>query len=150
MYLEVTEGNLRGEWKLDDPMSFWRFRENLAEGMLKYKPSARKYPGDQKMRPSKQHSKRQRGKAKTRRGPGRPQKNEQRTGVVREDAVTSGDLKKAICKFCGDKPCTFFLKKGGSLEGSDSLTITMRFSLSWHWTMQSSSTSGRAIGLHQK
>ena len=48
MYLEVAEGNLRGEWKLDEPMSFWRFHEKLAEGMLKYKPSARKYPGDEK------------------------------------------------------------------------------------------------------
>ena len=48
MYLEVAGENLRGEWKLDEPMSFWRFREKLAEGMLKYKPSARKYPGDEK------------------------------------------------------------------------------------------------------
>ena len=51
MYLEVAEGKLRGEWKLDEPMDFWRFREILANGMLKYKPSARKYPGDEKMRP---------------------------------------------------------------------------------------------------
>ena len=41
MYLEVAEGNLRGGWNLDEPMDFWRFRENLANGMLKYNPSAR-------------------------------------------------------------------------------------------------------------
>ena len=35
MNLEVAEGGLRGEWKLDEPMDFWRFRERLANGMLK-------------------------------------------------------------------------------------------------------------------
>ena len=45
IYLEVAEGGIRGEWKLDEPMDFWRFRERLANGILKYKPSARKYPG---------------------------------------------------------------------------------------------------------
>ena len=87
-------------------MIFWRFRENLAEGMLKYKPSARKYPGDEKMRPSTHQSKRQLRTAKTRRVPGQPRKNEQRPEVVREDAVTSGDLKKAArgnaSRICGD------------------------------------------------
>ena len=35
MYLEVAEGNLRGEWKLYEPMGFWRFREKLSNRMLK-------------------------------------------------------------------------------------------------------------------
>ena len=56
MYLEVAEVNIRDEWKLDEPMDFCRCRENLANGMLNYKPSARKYPGGEKMRPSTQHS----------------------------------------------------------------------------------------------
>ena len=76
MYLEVAEGNLRGEWKLDEPMDFWRFRERIANGMLKYKPSAWKYPGDEKMRLLTQQSQRQRGAAKKTRGSGRPRKNQ--------------------------------------------------------------------------
>ena len=73
MYLEATEGNLMGEWKLDELMDFWRFRENLANGMLKYKPSARNYPGDKKMGPSTQQSNRQRANRNTR-GHGQPRK----------------------------------------------------------------------------
>ena len=46
MYLEVAEGKINNNWKLDEPMDFWRFREKLANSMLRYKPSARKYPGD--------------------------------------------------------------------------------------------------------
>ena len=76
MYLEVAEGKLMGEWKLGEPMDFLRFRERLANGMLKYNPSARKYPGDEKMRPSTQQSQRQWGTAKKTRGPGRPRKNQ--------------------------------------------------------------------------
>ena len=41
MYLEVAEGNLRVKWNLDEPMDFWKFRGNLANGILKYKTSAR-------------------------------------------------------------------------------------------------------------
>ena len=51
IYLEVTEGNIRGKWKLEEPMNFWRFRGKLANGMLKYKTSARNYPGGENMRP---------------------------------------------------------------------------------------------------
>ena len=42
MYLEVTEGKINNDWKLDEPMDFWRFREKMANSMLRYKPSARK------------------------------------------------------------------------------------------------------------
>ena len=109
MYLEVAEGKLRGEWKLDEPMDFWRFRERLANGMLKYKPMARKYPGDEKMRSSTQQSQRQRDAAKKTRGPGRPRKNNETTTneiAMTDDSVTVGDLKKAArgntSRICGD------------------------------------------------
>ena len=92
-YLEVAEGNLRGEWKLDEPKDFRKLRENLANGMPKYKPSARYYPGDEKIRPSTQQSRRQRAYRKTR-GPGRPRNNDQEIEAVREDLVTAGDLEK--------------------------------------------------------
>ena len=45
MYLEVAEGKINNDWKLDEPMDFWWFRENLENSMLRYKPSARKYLG---------------------------------------------------------------------------------------------------------
>ena len=42
MHLEVAEGKINIDWELDEPMDFWRFREKLANSMLRYKPSARK------------------------------------------------------------------------------------------------------------
>ena len=42
MYLEVAEGKINNDWKLDEPMDFWRFQEKMANSMLRYKPSARK------------------------------------------------------------------------------------------------------------
>ena len=56
MYLKAAEGKINNDWKLDEPMDFWRFRKKLANSMLRYKPSARKYPGDERMRPSTQQS----------------------------------------------------------------------------------------------
>ena len=41
MYLEVAEGTLINDWKLDDLMDFWRFREKLANSMLQHKPMHR-------------------------------------------------------------------------------------------------------------
>jgi hypothetical protein len=54
MYLECCEGKLNAEWKIEKPMSFWRFREKLSEQMLAYNPINRLYPGDQNMRVSTQ------------------------------------------------------------------------------------------------
>lgn len=52
MYLECTEGNLNPAWKVEHPITFWRFRETLAKQMLAYDPSHRQYPGDSSMRVS--------------------------------------------------------------------------------------------------
>jgi hypothetical protein len=49
MYLECCEGKLNAEWKIEKPLNFWSFRENLSEQMLAYKPTHRRYPGDQNM-----------------------------------------------------------------------------------------------------
>ena len=71
----------------------------------KYKPSARNYPGDEKMIPYTQQSHIQRTDRKTR-GPGRSRKNDQEIEAVREDSVTAGDLEKASrrngSQICGD------------------------------------------------
>ena len=48
MYLECCEGKLQaGDWKVNKPVDFHRFREKLATQMLKYTPADRKYPGDE-------------------------------------------------------------------------------------------------------
>jgi hypothetical protein len=52
MYLEVAKGNLMPKWKLEEPLDFWQFWEQLAKQMLAYKPSNHSYPGDSKMRAS--------------------------------------------------------------------------------------------------
>jgi hypothetical protein len=54
MYKEAAEGNLDPSWKVEKPVSFFVFREELARLMLQYKPSTRKYPGDDKCRESTQ------------------------------------------------------------------------------------------------
>ena len=56
MYLEVAEEKIFYDWKLDEPMYLWRFQAKLANSMLRYKPSARKYPGDERMRPPTKQS----------------------------------------------------------------------------------------------
>ena len=105
MYLEVAEVKINNDSKLDEPMEFWWFREKLANSMLRYKPSARKYPGDEGMRPSTQQSLKQRAASK-RKGTGRPRKDSERVEVMKESLVTVGDLKKATrgnkAQICGD------------------------------------------------
>lgn len=60
MYLECSEGLLRaGEWKIEQPCSFHRFREKLSVQMIQYSPQQRKYVGDEKFRVyTQQHKKR--------------------------------------------------------------------------------------------
>ena len=82
MYLEVAEGKINNDWKMDEPMDLWRFREKLANSMLQYKPSARKYPGEKRMRPPTQKSLRKRAASKIR-GPGRPRKEIERVEVMK-------------------------------------------------------------------
>jgi len=50
IYLELCEGHLGNEYKIDKPVTFFRFREKLAKQMLHYSPKHRKYPGDDKFR----------------------------------------------------------------------------------------------------
>jgi hypothetical protein len=104
MYLEVAEGKIMPEWKLEEPLDFWRFREQLAKQMLAYKPSNRSYPGDSRMRASTQQSRRQR-EVTTKRGPGRP-RSEQGPTETENDQVTKKDLQVASrgpkARLCGE------------------------------------------------
>lgn len=50
IYLEVCEGNLDPEWKVEKPVSSWEFRNRLSIQQLKYDPKEMKYPGDEQFR----------------------------------------------------------------------------------------------------
>ena len=50
IYLEVCEGKLDAEWKVQYPVDFWTFRDILSIQMLEYDPKNRKYLGDDAMR----------------------------------------------------------------------------------------------------
>jgi hypothetical protein len=66
MYLECCEGKMRaGEWTINKPVSFHRFREKLATQMLQYDPKDRKYPGDGHFRVSTQQHKARRPASST-------------------------------------------------------------------------------------
>jgi hypothetical protein len=56
MYLEFAKGKMMPEWKLEEPLDFWRFWEQLSKQMLAYKPSNHSYPGDSRMRALMQQS----------------------------------------------------------------------------------------------
>ncbi len=106
MYLEVAEGKLKPEWKLEELLDFWRFREQLAKQMLAYKPSNRSYPGNSRMRASTQQSSPQ-WEVITKRGPGRPSRaGEQELAEDEKEQVTKRDLQVALrgpkARLCGD------------------------------------------------
>jgi len=62
MYLEIAEGGLNPDWKLDADkiVSFRDFRLRMSEQMCKYRPQDRLYPGDEKFRKSTKQSKKKR------------------------------------------------------------------------------------------
>jgi hypothetical protein len=73
MYIECCEGKLNADWKIQNPMTFWHFREKLSEQMLNYNPAKRNYPGDHNMRvATQQHRNRRPGLGARRPRAGRP------------------------------------------------------------------------------
>lgn len=49
MYLECAEGTVDPAWKVDKPVTYYQFREQLATQKLRYTPADRRYPGDDEM-----------------------------------------------------------------------------------------------------
>ena len=101
MYLECCEGNLKPGWKIDAPVTFWRFREKLPEQMLQYDARERRYPGDEFMRQSTHQRIRDRPAKRTRRA-GRPNKSDGETpgqtpavsGVVTMEQIEDAKKKR--------------------------------------------------------
>ena len=56
MYREITEGTLDPDWADSHPMNYYAFRDVLSKQMLEYAPASRKFPGDELMRVSTQHT----------------------------------------------------------------------------------------------
>jgi len=50
IYIEVTEGKLKTEWKDDKPVSRWEFQRKLSIQALSYSPKKLIYPGDDFLR----------------------------------------------------------------------------------------------------
>ena len=46
MYIEVTEGKLDPDWKVEKPRSYYKFRDKLSKQMLEYNPIDLLYPGN--------------------------------------------------------------------------------------------------------
>ena len=47
MYKEACEGNLDPDWKIENPVSFWEWRDKLSKQMLQYDPADQLYPKDE-------------------------------------------------------------------------------------------------------
>ena len=131
IYLEVAEGHLDSSWKVEHPMGFFEFREQLSLQMLRYNPTDRRYPGDSKMRVSTQQHSAQRQGGRTR---------EQSCAVTpaeimwaKSDERLCGDLTKLtehatsmarlshkrnrVCVVCGENCSEICTKCGKSVHG---------------------------------
>jgi hypothetical protein len=122
MYREVTEGILDPEWKDEQPMDYYTFRDKLSQQMLEYTPTSRRYPGDELMRVSTQQHNNRRGEeldagnvddsearsSGHRRGRPRRGSNEEEEEQVPDGKVTLDQLKRAKngrggnSRLCGD------------------------------------------------
>ena len=60
IYLEISEGQLDSDWKLQYPVDFLTFRDVLSVQMLEYDPKNRRYYGDASMRVCTKQNKRDR------------------------------------------------------------------------------------------
>ena len=50
IYLDLAEGKVDPEWKVENPIDFWTFRDILSTQSLEYSPLLRKYLGDESFR----------------------------------------------------------------------------------------------------
>ena len=99
IYKECSMGLMRaGEWKVEKPVDFHRFREKLAVQMLQYSPQNRKYVGDEKFRVSTaQHKARRTCTTTTQDGLSNSRSSSSAT------SVTSESIKEASGRrLCGD------------------------------------------------
>ena len=83
IYLEFYEGLLSTFWKVENPVTYQKFRELISSQMLSYNPVQKRYPGDHKMREVIKVVRTQQSG---------------RVGAVTEKDSTIAKKKKRICK----------------------------------------------------
>jgi hypothetical protein len=100
IYLELAEGKVHPDWKLDKPVDFYTFRETLARQMLAYNPRAVKYLGDEKFRAFTTCNKSKRAPS-----PPLPPATDgiitTTTAGISQAVLTKGSTKKRLCGFMG-------------------------------------------------
>ena len=104
IYLECCQGKmLAGEWKIEKPVTFHRFREKLYKQMLQYSPRNRKYAGDQNFRIATQEHVNRRvqldGAVPTRR---RNATSDLSSGSSITSGITMDDFDHASTRLCGN------------------------------------------------
>lgn len=96
IYLEVAEGKLDEDWKLQHPVDFWTFCDVLSVQMLEYDLKKCKYPVGEAMRVCTKQSKRNQARNNTPRG--RNKKSGGRPSVSsRQQNFEEIEFKKAKC-----------------------------------------------------
>ena len=110
IYLEVCEGKLDQDWKVNYPVDFWTFRDILSIQMLEYEPRNRKYLGDDAMRVCTKQTKKSRthedessslrsGKKRTR---GRPSAADLQEAKIGREFVRAKSGRGENSRLCGD------------------------------------------------
>jgi len=111
IYLEVCEGKLDQDWKVNYPVDFWTFRDILSIQMLEYEPKNRKYLGDDAMRVCTKQTKKSRttneddsstmrsGRKRTR---GRPSAADLQGAKAAREFVRAKSGRGANSRLCGD------------------------------------------------
>ena len=146
VYLEVAEGNLDSEWKVEKPVSRWDFQRLLAQQALKYDPTNLKYKGDEKMRKFTKLTKVQR--KESRRTGGKLSATQLRKQTQSAKSRGCGDLDKLclhlnsverlsssrMCAWCGEPAYTKCMlckdpsgKAGVTLHSSKSIERSLCF-----------------------
>ena len=109
IYMECAEGEINGEWKVEEKkrISFFDFRDALSEQMLTYCPTNKKYPGDDKMRIFTKLRKVNRGSSDS-----TGSNSRKRQGSVSLSQVRAGKRSKSS-RLCGDldKLCVHIASK---------------------------------------
>ena len=108
MYLEVAEGELDADWKLEYPVDFWTFRDVLSVQMLEYDPKNRRYHGDANMRVCTKQNKRDReqdndsGETKRNSSRGRPTVASKQQELENDYFQKAKNARGENSRLCGD------------------------------------------------
>lgn len=124
IYLEIAEGEVDRDWKLENPVDYWTFRDVLSQQMLRYDPLKRKYKGDELMRSCTSQKKKDRpdtdfdegSECTPARARGRPTKEKRREMEFSRELKKAKTMRGDHSRLCGD--LTRMMKHIQSMETS--------------------------------